>query len=61
MLSVREFAAEANLPESTVRELCRTGQLAARRYGKSWRISQRELDPQGGCGPKESERKEFQR
>lgn len=37
-LTVRQFAEIMQLPESTVRELCRTAQLKCRKFGKQWRI-----------------------
>ena len=37
-LTVDQFAEIMQLPKSTIRELCRTGQLKARKFGKQWRI-----------------------
>lgn len=43
MLTVHEFAKLAKIPEQRVRQLCRSGQVKARKFGKTWRISASEL------------------
>lgn len=43
MLTVSEFSRLAKIPEQRVRQLCREGQVKARKFGKTWRISASEL------------------
>lgn len=43
-VTVREFALATGLSEWMVRKLCREGHLKSKKFGKSWRISARELD-----------------
>lgn len=43
-LTVAQFAETMQLPESTVRELCRTKRLKAKKFGKQWRIHASETE-----------------
>lgn len=44
LLTVEEFAKLASLSPWTVRKLCRDGELRAKKFGRGWRISSKELE-----------------
>lgn len=44
LLTVKQFALASGLSEWMVRKMCREGELRARKFGTSWRISAKELE-----------------